>query len=45
MKFDLFLREAGFMVKRILGDKFPKVILSIVESADYDINLLFRGVK
>ena len=45
MKADRFLREAGFTVKKISGDKCPDVILPIVGPADYDINVLFRCVK
>lgn len=45
MKADQFLREVGFTVKKISGDKCPDVILPIVGPADYDINVLFRCVK
>ena len=45
MKADQFLREAGFTVKRIWGDKCPEVILPVVGPADYDANVVFRCIK
>ena len=44
-KADYFLREAGFTVKLISGEKCPDAILPIVGPADYDINLLFLCIK
>ena len=41
MNADQFLKEAGFIVKKITGDKCPDSILPIVGPADYDINCLF----
>lgn len=41
MKADQFLKETGFVVKKISGDQCPDSILPIVGPADYDMNCLF----
>lgn len=45
MKSDQFLREAGFRVKKIKGERCPEEILPIVGPADYDMNILFLCKK
>lgn len=45
MKADIYLKEAGFKVKKICGDNYPNEILPVIGPADYDMNILFRCRK
>lgn len=45
MKADVFLEEAGFNVRTILGEDYPDEIVPAIGPADYDMNRLFQCEK